>query len=189
MHPHDRKDVEAHSAVFKKELGQWDLVLTQILFIVGLGWIGTAGKLGSGHVIFWLLAITLFYIPSAVVVIHLSRRMPLEGGLYQWAKFGFSEFIGFLVAWNLWLYAMVLMSEVGLQIATNIAYAMGPSFAWIAESKWIIAGCGVAIVGGLMLVSSIGLNMGKWVHNAGALAMIAMFLAIGVLAAIHWLRG
>ncbi len=188
-HPHDRRDVEVHSAVFKKELGQWDLVLTQILFIVGMGWIGTAGKLGGSHVSFWLLAIVLFYIPSAVVVIHLNRRMPLEGGLYQWAKFGFNEFTGFLVAWNLWLYAMVLMSEVGLQSANNIAYALGPSAEWMAHNKWMIALWSFGIIGGLMLVSSAGLTTGKWVHNAGALAMLAMYAAIAGLAVVHWLRG
>ena len=67
----------------KRELGLWDLIFTQILFIVGLGWVGTAAKLGSSHVTFWLLAVVLFYLPSAVVVIHLSRRMPFEGNLYE----------------------------------------------------------------------------------------------------------
>src|SRR5215213_11204687 len=90
------QSVEAHSAVFKKELGLTDLVLTQILFIIGLSWVGAAAKLGPSHVVFWMLAILLFYVPSAVVVVYLNRLMPLEGGLYQWAKLGFNEFIGFL---------------------------------------------------------------------------------------------
>src|SRR6478752_4316657 len=86
--------VEAHSASLKKELGVRDLVLTQILFIVGLAWIGVAGKLGPSHVVFWVVAIALFYIPSAVVVMYLNRAMPLEGGLYQWAKLGFNDLVG-----------------------------------------------------------------------------------------------
>jgi glutamate:GABA antiporter len=119
--------IEGHSAIFKKELGLTDLVLTQILFIIGLSWVGAAAKLGPSHIIFWLLAILLFYIPSAVVVIYLNRLMPLEGGLYQWAKLGFNEFTGFMVAWNLWLYMIVLTSEIGLQVATYLSYALGPS--------------------------------------------------------------
>src|SRR5215210_3859078 len=87
----EEERVERRSAVFKKELGLSDLVLTQILFIVGLPWIGTAGKLGPSHIIFWLLAIFLFYLPSALVVIHLNRLMPIEGGVYQCAKLGFNE--------------------------------------------------------------------------------------------------
>jgi amino acid transporter len=92
--------VEAHSAGLKKELGVRDLALTQILFVVGLTWIGVAGKLGPSHVIFWVLALVLFYLPSAAVVIYLNRLMPLEGGLYQWAKLGFNQTVGFMLAWK-----------------------------------------------------------------------------------------
>ncbi len=152
--------VEAHSAVFKKELGLSDLVLTQILYIVGLGWVGTAAKLGSAHVVFWLLAIALFYIPSAIVVIYLNRLMPLEGGLYQWARLGFNDFLGFMVAWNLWVYVIVLNSEIGLQLATNLSYAFGPRAAWLAGNKTFIAVSGCIVIGLLTLVSVLGLGVG-----------------------------
>lgn len=54
-------EVEAKSADFRKELRLVDLVLIQILYIVGSARVGTAAKLGSAHIAFWLLAITLFY--------------------------------------------------------------------------------------------------------------------------------
>src|SRR5215468_313460 len=121
-------EIEAHSSVFKKELGLTDLALTQILFIVGLPWVGTAGKLGPSHIIYWLLAIALFYLPTAAVVIYLNRLMPLEGGLYQWAKLGFNELAGYMVAWNLWLFAILNTSEIGLQLSTSLSYALGPKY-------------------------------------------------------------
>jgi len=40
-------------------------------------------KLGRTHVVMWLAAMLLFYVPLAVVVIYLNRAMPLEGGLYH----------------------------------------------------------------------------------------------------------
>jgi len=95
------RDVGQQSAALKKPLALRDLVLTQILFVVGSTWVGTAAKLGQAPLFFWLLAILLFYIPQGAVVIYLNRRMPLEGGIYQWAKLGFNEFAGFMVAWNL----------------------------------------------------------------------------------------
>ena len=78
------RSVEEQSVALKKPLGLGDLVLTQIVFVVGSSWVGTAAKLGTSHLFFWLLAILLFYIPQAAVVIYLSRLMPLEGGIYQW---------------------------------------------------------------------------------------------------------
>ncbi|MBS1789480.1 MAG: APC family permease [Acidobacteria bacterium] len=183
------QSIEAHSAVFKKELGLTDLVLTQILFIVGLSWVGAAAKLGHSHIVFWLLAIVLFYIPSAMVVIYLNRLMPLEGGLYQWAKLGFNEFIGFLVAWNLWLYVIVLTSEIGLQVATYLSYALGPNAAWLASSKWFITLSACTVIGALVVVSTLGLGVGKWVHNAGALMMLIIFAALIVLPILNVWRG
>ena len=121
--------VEAHSASLKKELGVRDLALTQILFIVGLTWIGVAGKLGPSHVVFWLLALVLFYLPSAAVVIYLNRLMPLEGGLYQWAKLRFSPLMGFLVAMNIWVYNLLVVCKSGVVVADNAAYALGPGAA------------------------------------------------------------
>src|SRR5258705_11280417 len=173
--------VEAHSAELKKELGVRDLVLTQILFIVGLSWIGVAGKLGPSHVVLWLLAIVLFYLPSAAVVIYLNRLMPLEGGLYQWAKLGFNETIGFMLAWNLWLYVIVFTSEIGLQCATYLSYAIGPSAAWMTSSNWFAALASALILSLMVVTSTIGLSVGKWVHNIGGIFMVTIFGAVFVL--------
>ncbi len=181
--------VVAHSASLRKELGVRDLVLTQILFIVGLTWIGVAGKLGSSHVLFWLAALTLFYLPSAAVVMYLNKLMPLEGGLYQWAKLGFNETVGFMLAWNLWLYVIVNTSEIGLQSATYLSYALGPSAAWMTTSSWFVALSAAVILSLMVVASTIGLSVGKWVHNAGGVMMLIIFAALLALPVIGLLTG
>src|SRR5580765_1224268 len=123
----------------RKELGVADLTLTQILFIIGLPWVGVAAKQGPAHVVLWLAAIVLFYLPSAAVVIHLNRAMPLEGGLYQWAKLGFNELTGFMVAWNLWLFAILNTSEIGLQITQYVHYVLGPRGDALAANSGFVA--------------------------------------------------
>src|SRR5437660_2079510 len=148
----DAAAVEARSAALTRELGVTDLALTQILFIVGLPWVGVAAKLGPSHVVFWLLAIALFYLPSAAVVTYLNSAMPLEGGLYQWAKLGFNELIGFLVAWNLWLFAILNTSETGLQVTQYLGYVMGPRAAGLTDSRWFISLVSAAIVAALIVV-------------------------------------
>src|SRR6201984_3101645 len=179
-HELDRAEqkVEDRSAPLKKELGLRDLVLTQILFIVGSGWVGTAAKLGQSHLFFWLLAILLFYIPQAAVVIYLNRMMPLEGGIYQWAKLGFNEFAGFIVAWNLWLLSITVIAMGGMFTTTNISYAIGPSATWMPNSKWCVALISAVLVGGLGWAGVRGLSLGKWVHNIGAFAMLAVYSAL-----------
>ncbi len=185
----EEERIEAHSHVFKKELGLTDLVLTQILFIVGLPWIGVAAKQGNSHIVLWLLAMFLFYIPSAVVVTYLNRRMPLEGGLYQWAKLGFNELTGFLVAWNLWLFAILNTSEIGLQITQYLVYILGKESEWLTESRWFIGLTTALIIAVLVVLASIGLKAGKWVHKAGGILMLATFAAILILPFLNLAKG
>jgi glutamate:GABA antiporter len=182
-------EVESHSVALKKPLGLRDLVLTQILFVVGSSWVGTAAKLGPSHLFFWLLAIVLFYIPQAAVVIYLNRLMPLEGGLYQWAKLGFNEFVGFIVAWNLWLLSITVIALGGMFVTTNLSYALGESAAWMPESKWCVSLLSCALVAGLGWTGIRGLSLGKWVHNIGAFAMLLVYGALIALPFISLARG
>ncbi len=176
-----RKQVESHSAVFKKELGLFDLVLGQLLIMLGANWVGTAAKLGGASLYFWLVGIVIYYVPLAFVVTHLNRLMPLEGGIYQWAKLAFNEFTGFLVAWNMWVFLVLLMSWTGLNVASILSYAVGEGGQWMASSKWFIALATLASVSLLILVARYGLRVGKTVQNAGGiilLSVFALFLAL-----------
>ncbi|HEX5474961.1 MAG TPA: APC family permease [Vicinamibacterales bacterium] len=180
--------VEAHSAGLRKDLGLADVTLTQILFIVGLPWVGVAAEQGRAHIVYWLIALSLFYLPSAAVVTHLNRAMPLEGGLYQWAKLGFNDLTGFMVAWNLWLFAILSTSETGLQVTQYLAYVVGPRGQWVTQSPWFVSAANVAILSGLVAITVRGLSVGKWVHKAGGILMLTTFgmlLALPVLNVMH----
>src|SRR5215469_16696625 len=181
--------IAAQSAVFKKELGLTDLVLTQILFIVGLPWIGVAAKQGPSHVVLWVLAMIFFYVPSAVVVIYLNRLMPLEGGLYQWAKLGGNELLGFLVAWNLWLFAILNTSEIGLQVTQYLTYILGPKYEWLTANKLFIGATTLTMLTALVVITIVGLSIGKWVHKVGGVLMLATFAAVLVLPMMNLFHG
>ena len=182
-------EVAHHSDALKKQLGLRDLVLTQIVFVVGTSWVGAAAKLGPSHVVFWLLAILLFYVPQAAVIIYLNRLMPLEGGLYQWAKFGFNEFTGFMVAWNLWMLGITVMAMSGLVVTTNVSYALGAAAAWMQESKWVVSLVSAVLTVSLAAVAVRGLSLGKWVHNVGGLIMIVTYGTLIVLPFLSLARG
>jgi glutamate:GABA antiporter len=182
-------EIEGHSVALKKPLGLADLALTQILFVVGSSWVGAAAKLGQAHLFFWLLAILLFYIPQAAVVIYLNRLMPLEGGLYQWAKLGFNEFAGFIVAWNLWLLSITVIALGGMFVTTNLSYAIGEGATWVPNNKWYVSLISFALVAGLAWTGIRGLSLGKWVHNIGAFAMLLVYGALIILPFISLARG
>lgn len=181
--------VNAHSADLHKELSLGDLAFAQILFIVGLQWVGVAAKQGPAHVVFWLMAVAFFYLPSAAVAVWLTRTMPLEGGLYQWVKIGFNEFAGFLVAWNLWLFAILNMTNIGLQFTQYLGYIFGPRTAEVMAYNPVIATTSAVVILALAWITVLGLSVGRWVHAVGGVLMLGTFAMIIALPWVHVAEG
>jgi amino acid transporter len=78
---------------------------------------------------------------------------------------------------------------MGVVSANNLAYAVGPSGAWLAESKWVILLISVIFTVGAVLVAIRGLVLGKWFHNIGGLTLVVLFTAMLIFAIPHWARG
>lgn len=181
-----KQQIIDRSAALKKELRLFDLVLAQILIVIGVNWIGTAAKLGTAGILLWLVGIVFYFLPLTCVIIHLTRQYPLEGGLYQWAKFSFNEFTGFLTAWNGWLFVLFFMSLLGINMSTGAVYALGEDYAYLAENKLFIATVSAVVSLLLTGLAFLGLEIGKWFHNLGA---IILFMIFGVLIFLPVLYG
>jgi glutamate:GABA antiporter len=180
--------VQSHSTALRKELGIADLVFAQILIIIVPEFYGTAVKAGNAHVVLWLLAILLFFIPHAFVVAYLNRLMPLEGGLYEWARLGFSDRVGFLTAWNVWLLQTVQVSQIALVTTTYISYAV-PNAAWIATSPPVLVATSVVLIALMMQIARLGLGVGKWLSNAGSVVTVFILTVLILLPYVHVWRG
>lgn len=170
-------------------MGLRDLILAQVLCVVGSTWVGVAGKVGRAHVVFWLGSMLLFYLPLAAVVIYLNRLMPLEGGLYQWAKAGYGEMAGFLTAWNLWVYAVIVTGAIIFVVPTDLSYMLGPSAAWIPGSKVATLVLTGGVMAAITLVAVRGLDIGKWLHNIGSLMILLAYAILLGLPIWALLRG
>jgi amino acid transporter len=154
-----------------------------VLLIVGLPWVGYAAKLGGAHVVVWLLAVALFYFPLAGTVIFLSRRLPLEGGVYQWVKLGLSPFAGFQAAWNYSFFLILFYATSGSLVANSLAYLLGPSFAWLTSSKPLILVLNASFFAIVYTVNVRGLHLARWVTSAGGILVLALYaLIVGLLA-------
>jgi amino acid transporter len=179
------KLANSQGEALQRQLGLPDLIFAGVLFVVVPDFFGTAVKAGNASVLLWLLALAFFFIPQAMVVGHLNQRLPLEGGLYEWARVAFGDLTGFLVAWNLWLFVVLYSASVGLVTTNYLSYVLGPDHAWIATNRRALFVVTVGIIAGLMLVAHLGLRIGKWVFNAGSILTI---LTVAVLAALPFYR-
>ncbi len=167
----DRADGHA----LRRELNLRDLVFSQVLAVVGSAWVGIAAGLGHAQTLVWVFAMTAFYLPMACCVYFLNREMPLEGGLYVWARRAFGDTTGFLVAWNIWAYGLAVIATIFSQLPTEFAYMAGPSAAWIPEDHLLVLGALAILLTALALSAFRGLALGRWIHNVSGAAMILAF--------------
>jgi len=70
----------------KRVLRLGDLVLFNVVAVLGLRWVATSAKAGPSSLVLWLLAALLFFIPQGLAVITLASRFPDEGGVYAWTR-------------------------------------------------------------------------------------------------------
>ena len=134
-----------------------------------------AAKLGKAHLAFWLASMALFYLPLAAVVIYLNKLMPLEGGLYQWAKVSFGEFWGFLTAWNLWVYALFCVPTILFVIPTDLSFMIGSRADWLPGNKpatLMLVGLFTVFIA---VIAVRGLGAGKWLHNYGSTTILVAY--------------
>jgi len=166
-----------------------DLVLAQILTVVGSSWVGIAAGVGSAQFLVWLLAFTAFYAPVAVAVYYLNREMPLEGGLYSWARRSFGDAIGFMTAWNIWAYALSSIATIVYQLPSETSYMIGPAAAHLPENHLFVYPL-LAIVVMLLTYTAIrGLGLGKWIHNVSGASVLVVFALLTMTPLWAWLHG
>lgn len=173
----------------KRQLGLRDLVLTQILYVVGTAWVGTAAGLGRAETTMWVAAMLLFNVPMAASVIGLNRVMPLEGGLYVWARQAFGDIGGFVTAWNIWVYGIVVTATILYGTPTELAYLLGPRAQWLPENHLASTVIVSLLILAVMAVALRGLDLSKWIHNIGGAAILVVFTVLILLPLWGWARG
>ena len=171
----DHSPTPAEDHHLSRQLTLRDLVLSQVLTVVGSSWVGLAAGLGHAQTLVWLFAFATFYLPMAVVVFVLNRALPLEGGLYVWARKDFGDTIGFLTAWNIWAYGLVVIAFLLCQLPSEFAFMVGPSAAWIPDNHYVVLPALAILLTALALTAFRGLALGKWIHNISGASMMTAF--------------
>jgi glutamate:GABA antiporter len=172
----------------KRVLGRWDLVLLFVVAVFNLNVVPSIAANGGVTVWLWIISLLLFFWPQGIAVIELAHRYPGEGGVYLWAKEIFGDFHGFLSGWCYWTNNMMYVPTIMLYFVGVSVFVLGPAHASLAESKSFALAASLALLAILVVLNVVGLGVGKWINNIGALGtFIAGGLLIG-LGVLIWLR-
>jgi amino acid transporter len=179
---------EIEAPRLRRVLGRWDLVLLFVVAVFNLNVVPSIAANGGVTVWLWIISLILFFWPQGIAVIELAQRYPGEGGVYLWAKKEFGDFHGFLSGWCYWTNNMMYVPTIMLYFVGVSVFILGPTHQSLADNKVFALTASVALLVVLVVMNIIGLGVGKWINNVGAIGtFIAAAVLIG-LGAIVWLR-
>ena len=169
----------------RRALGFRDLFLFYVVTGISLRWIATAAAAGPSSIVVWIGAWLCFYTPLALSVVELSSRYPGEGGMYLWSKHAFGDFAGFITAWCYWACNLPYFPAVLYFAASNALYVRHDSWARLEHNPTFYVVFALVALAAATWMNFIGLDVGTWLHNLGALAMwipAAIVIVMGAIA-------
>jgi amino acid transporter len=174
----------------RKTMGFWDVLLFNIAAVLGPRWIAAAGHNGTSSISLWVIAAVFFFVPGALVINELSSRFPEEGGLYVWSREAFGPFHGFVAGWTYWIYTVFYFPGLLLASASMAAYIMGGRGAALAQDRTFLLTVSLAMLLVAVVLNIIGLNIGKWLQNAGGVGTyVPLLMLAGIAAVVCWRHG
>ena len=176
------------SAHPKRVLGFRDLVMFYLVTTLSLRWIPVAGSSGSSSIAIWMIGLLTIFIPLALCVMELSSRYPQEGGMYLWTKRAFGDFPAFLTGWIYWTSNLPYFPAVLYFAASNALYVGGTRWTALQRSPWYFIAFSFFGVGLALALNIVGLNIGKWLSNLGALGVWIPVNLLCVVAIVAWAK-
>lgn len=162
-----------------------DVVLFNITAVAGTRWLTTAAnQFGFASLGLWLVAMVIFFLPSAAAVRELSDIDPRGGGLYRWVSRAFGPRHGFVAGWGYWVNNLFYYPSLLLTTAAMLAYVGGPSAVGLADNAWFIAIISLAGLWIAVLLNLVGLGVGKHLQNLGGYGTWVPALLFVALAAV-----
>jgi amino acid transporter len=172
----------------RRAIGFRDLLLFYIVTTFSLRWVATAAASGPSAIVIWLIAAAGLFVPLVFATLELSSRYPEEGGVYIWSKRAFGPFSGFMTGWSYWTTNLPYFPGLLYFAAANLLYSVGPEAQALSTSSAYFMLVSIAGLTFAVTVNVVGVNIGKWLSNAGAIAGWVSAFTLIALGVIAWLR-
>ena len=162
-----------------------DLVLFNLVAVLGLRHVAASAKYGPGSLVIWLIAAVFFFVPQGLAVIELSSRFPQEGGVYSWTKRALGEGHGFLCGWCYWINNVLYYPSLLISTAVIATYAVGQSHSGLENNWTYVLTATLVSLWLAVILNIVGVGTGKWLQNAGGIGTYVpglMLITVGIYA-------
>jgi amino acid transporter len=170
----------------KRVLGFRDLVMFYVVATLSLRWIAVAASAGPSSIVIWVIGLVTIFLPLALCVMELSSRYPQEGGMYVWSKCAFGDFSGFITGWIYWTSNLPYFPAVLYFAASNALYIGGTKWQAAQASPAFFVAFSMFGIALASVLNIVGLNVGKWLNNLGAIGTWLPIALLCIVATLAW---
>ena len=175
-----------HEPQQRRVLGLRDLVMFYVVATLSLRWVAVAAAAGPGSLAIWLVGLITIFLPLALCVMELSSRYPQEGGMYVWSKQAFGDFSGFMTGWIYWMSNLPYFPTLLYFAASNALYVAGSKGKALQGNPTFFILFSIAGLALALTLNIIGLGVGKWLNNLGAVGAWVPVALLCIAAMIAW---
>jgi glutamate:GABA antiporter len=146
-----------------------DLVLFNLVAIIGLRHLATSARAGPSALVLWVLAAALFFVPQGLAVAELSRRYPDEGGMYAWTKRALGDGHAFVCGWSYWISNVLYYPNLLMSTAVIATYVFGQGEGALASSWYYVLPVTLGALWFAVGLNIVGAGTGRWLQNVGGI--------------------
>jgi amino acid transporter len=172
----------------RRVLGFRDLLLFYVVTGFSLRWVAVAAAAGPSSLVIWVIAALGFFVPLVFSVLELSSRYPEEGGIYIWSKRAFGPFAAFITGWTYWGSNLPYLPGLLYYAAANALFMGGPAWQSLSSNSTYFIAVSMTGLAVTVAMNVVGLNVGKWLTNVGAIAGWIPAMLLMALGLVAWSR-
>ena len=146
-----------------------DLVLMNLVAVLGLRHLATSAKAGPVTLVLWVLAAIFFFVPQGLVVMELSSRFPNVGGIYDWTKRALGEGHGFMCGWCYWINNVLYYPSLLISAAVVATFITGEGDSKLGENSTYVISATLVMLWIATAINIFGVRIGKWLQNLGGI--------------------
>lgn len=162
----------------QRTLGLGDLLLYGAALNFSIRWLATAAAAGPASLPVWILAGVGFLAPLSIASAELAGRYPGEGGPYAWSRATLGPFWGFVCGWIYWACNLPFFAGLAYFILSVAAGALGPGAQAALQDARILLPLAILVAAAPAALHLAGLGAGKWLPLFGAIAALALLVAL-----------
>ena len=153
-----------------KYLRRRDLVLFTVSAIVLLDTLALSAAIGASSIVWWIFLGIVFMLPIGLITAELGTTYPTDGGIYYWIQKAFGRDWAARAVWAYWVNTAIWLPAIFILFAGVSNQLFGLNLPLGGQ-----IGIGIALAWLTVGLEVVGLKIGKWVPNMGAILKLIIF--------------